>query len=200
MHARNPFTITKNVECALAHAGHDAHVHGDIGRVAELHTYVCDRRTKRTHREGHDVHRATLHGAGIELVHLGTHLCGRTPVVCGARIDFAFGADVGAVFNASNIARVGECEVTVRTLCFVQRAERSAFNELRAQTLVLFSRAVAPIDVVGLQDFAPLFDPVDQLLVFCLPGHSSSDIVVECALRLSGGLFSGSGCRRVNLW
>ena len=159
-----------------------------------------DRRTKRAHREGHDVHRAALHCAGVELVHFGTHLCGRTPVVRRACIDFAFGADVGAVFNASNIARVGECEVTVRTLCFVKRAERSTFNELCAQTLVLFSRAVAPIDVVRLQDLAPLFDPVDQLLVCCLPGHVSSDIVVECALRLSGGLFSASGCHRVNLW
>ena len=138
MHAWNPFTISKHVECALAHAGHDAHVHRYIGRVAELHPNVSDWRTERAHRERHDVHRAALHGAGVELGHLGAHFCGRTPIVRRACIDFAFGADVGAVFNASNVARVGECEVTIRTLRFVQRAERSTFNELCAEALVLF--------------------------------------------------------------
>ncbi|CAB5077020.1 unannotated protein [freshwater metagenome] len=138
MHTRNPFTVTKNVECALTHAGHDAHVHCDVGRVAELHTNVRNRRTERPHRERHDIHRAALHGTGVELGHLDAHFSRRTPVVRGACIDFVFGADVGAILNASNVAWVGECEVAVRTLRFVQRAEGATFDELCAEALVLF--------------------------------------------------------------
>lgn len=42
MHAGNPLVVAECVECALAHAGHDAHVDGDVRAVGELYADVGD--------------------------------------------------------------------------------------------------------------------------------------------------------------
>ena len=88
VHAGNPLIVAEGVECALAHAGHDAHADGNVGAVGELHADVCDGGTEWAHAEGHDVHHAAAHGAGVELLHFGAHLVGVAPVVVGACVDF----------------------------------------------------------------------------------------------------------------
>ncbi len=41
----------------MAHAGHDPHGTGDVGRVSDLDTDLCQRRTEDAHAERDDVHR-----------------------------------------------------------------------------------------------------------------------------------------------
>ena len=49
---------------ASAHAGHDAHVGDDVGRIGDLDADVGDVGSHRTHAERDHVHRAPLHAAG----------------------------------------------------------------------------------------------------------------------------------------
>ena len=90
VHAGNPLVVAECVECALAHAGHDAHADGNVGAVGELHADVGDGGTEWAHAEWNDVHHAAAHGACVELLHFGAHLVGVAPVVVGACIDFVF--------------------------------------------------------------------------------------------------------------
>ena len=147
--------VAEHVERLLAHAGHDPHAHGDVGGVGELHADVGDRRAERAHRERHDVHRAALHRAGVEVGHLGAHLVGLAPVVVRAGVVLVGGADERAVLDAGDVAGVGVGPVAVRPLGLVERRERAAGDELGAQPVVLLGGAVAPVDVVGLQDALP---------------------------------------------
>ena len=185
MHTWHPVVVGEDVESALAHAGHDAHVDGHVGGVGELHANMGDGGAERAHGERHHIHGASLHGAGVEGGELGAHLGRLAPVVGGTGIDLSLGADVGAVLDAGDIARVGQCEIAVRALGLVQRAERAGSDELIAETLVLLSGTVAPIDIVGLQDLAPLLDPCDELLVGGRTGHGTLRGMVRRSTRVS---------------
>jgi len=91
----------------LANAGHDPHVDGDEGRVGELHTNLGEGGSNGAHGEGNDVHGPALHGAVIELVHLGPHLVGSHPVVRGAGIILLLRANEGG-----GLGSVGEQRTT----------------------------------------------------------------------------------------
>ncbi|CAB4675934.1 unannotated protein [freshwater metagenome] len=74
VNTRNPFVVAENIKCTLAHASHDAHADCYVCAIGELHTNVCDGGAKWSHGERHDVHRATLHCALVQGVHLCAHL------------------------------------------------------------------------------------------------------------------------------
>lgn len=50
------------------HAGHDLHIDSDVGRVRELDAEGAELRSERAHAEWDDIHRATAHAAGKQLV------------------------------------------------------------------------------------------------------------------------------------
>src|SRR5919197_789834 len=99
--------IAEGVERALAHPGHQPHVHRDIGGVRELDADVGDRRAERPHREGNYVHRAPLHRPVEELAEDFLHLGGLPPGVGRAGVGLLLGADEGAVLDARDITGVG---------------------------------------------------------------------------------------------
>ena len=77
----------EHLEGAAAHAGHDPHGHGHVGRVGDLDPDVGDGRPQRPHGEGDDVHGAPPHRALEQVGQDGAHL-GRVPPVVGrAGID-----------------------------------------------------------------------------------------------------------------
>ncbi len=171
VHARHELAIgAEHIDHALAHAGHQLHVDGHVGAVGQLNANVGDVRTQRAHREGHDVHRAAGHGAleqGVGTgLQLGAHFSGLAPVVGGAGIFLASRADEGAVFHAGHVGGVGPGEVGVRAQLGVELLERAGSHELGAQAVVLFGGAVAPDDVLGLQQGGHLGHPGNQLGVF----------------------------------
>jgi len=141
----------EHVEDGLTHPGHDAHVHGDVRRVGELHTDVRDGRPERTHRERHDVHRPPPHRARVQLEQLGLHLGRRPPVVGGASVGLAHRADEGAILDPGDIARIRHGQKAVGALRVVEAGERAAVDQQRREAIPLLVRAVAPLDLVGLQ-------------------------------------------------
>ena len=79
-------------------------------------------------------------------------------------------ADVRAVFDAGDVARVGSGEEAVRPLLGVQLDERAGVDHLLAQAVVLLVRAVAPVDVVGLAELGHLGDPLPEPVVLHVVG------------------------------
>ena len=172
--AGHPVAVAQDVEGLLPHAGHDPHADGDVGRVGQLHADVGDGRPERAHREGHDVEGAALHGARVELGHVGAHLVRGAPVVGGSGVFGIVGADERAVLDPGDVGRVGVGPVAVRTLGLVEPGERARGDQLRGQPVVLLGRAVAPVDRVGLQHCGPLVDPVLESLVAGRRSHVGS--------------------------
>ncbi|OWW20117.1 hypothetical protein AYR66_12055 [Noviherbaspirillum denitrificans] len=155
----------QHVVHGLAHAGHDAHVDGDVRGIGQLDADVGDRGTQRAHGERHHVHGAAAHAAVEQPVQGGAHFSGRHPVVGRAGVFLFRGADEGAVFDARHVGRVGAGQVAVRALGIVQLLHGAGGNHLCAQPIVFFLRAVAPVDALGLGQRGDFRDPVDQLLV-----------------------------------
>ena len=85
-----------------------------------------------------------------------------------------FGADVGAVLNSGNVARVGPGEVRVGALGFAELAEGALLYQQLAERFVLLGRAVAPDDALGFRHRGDLIDPGDKRCVLgwnCCIGH-----------------------------
>ena len=120
MQTVNELAFTDLIQGFLTHTGQDAHGHDDVGRVGELDTQLGVRISNRSHAEGHDVHGAALHAATVVLTHFGAHLFRIAPVVGRAGTCLSLGADEGTRFNAGNVGWVGECQVGVGTLLFVE--------------------------------------------------------------------------------
>ena len=83
------------VERGLAHAGHDAHVRGDVGAVRDLDANFAVGRFRRTQDIRHHVHRAALHRAVEKRADLFLRLGRSHPVVGGAGVLFLSRADEG---------------------------------------------------------------------------------------------------------
>ncbi len=167
MHAGDEFAIgAEHVKHLGAHAGHRAHVDDDVGGVGNFHADVGDRRTERAHRERDDVHRAALHAALEQAIQGFAHLGRFFPVVGRAGVFLVCGADVGTVFDAGDVGRVGEGQVGVRALFRVQLDQGAGFNHFRTQTVILCLRTIGPVDAVGLGQRSNLGDPFFQAFVF----------------------------------
>ncbi len=123
-----------------------------------------------THRERHHVHRAAVHTAGEQLFERFLHLFGLAPVV--GRTGFLLGgrADEGAVFDAGDVAGVGETEVGVGALGVGEPLEGAGVDEQLAEAVVLLGGAVTPVDGLGLGERGDLLDPRQQTLVVGVGG------------------------------
>ena len=158
--------LAEHLNGAAAHAGHDLHVHGDVGRIRQLNADVGDWRTQRAHRERHHVHRAARHRALEQRLQRGAHVGRGHPVVGGTSVFFLFAADEGAVFNAGNVGRVTAREVGIRALGFVQLFESAGLDQLAAQAVVLFGAAIAPVNAGRLRERGHFAHPGEQANVF----------------------------------
>ena len=146
----------------LAHARHQLHVDGDIGRVGQFDADVGDGRAERAHAERDDVHGAAAHAAVKQRLELGAHFGRRRPVVGGAGVFLFFRADEGAVFDARNVGRVGPGQERARALGRVQLLEGAGIDQLLAQAVVFGIAAVAPVDALWLAQRHHVAHPGDQ--------------------------------------
>ena len=175
--------VTELFEDGFAHAGHDAHVRDDVGRVGDFHPDHREGGAEGSHAERHDVHRAARHAAVEEAGELGLHLVGRHPVVGGAGVVLAAGADERAVLDASDVGGVGPGEVAVGAFLGVELFEGATGDEQVAHLLILFSGAVAPADVGRFAELGHFFDPSEEGGV-C----SHGEVMVTRNLRADRGL------------
>ncbi len=160
---------------------HDIHVHDDVGRIGELDAILGNRVADRTHRERNHVHRAALHAALVGLGHLGLHLHRVHPVVGGAGIDFALGADEGAPLDARNITLVRTREIAARTLLRIERDELALLDHLFAYLGMLLRRTLHDDNLVRRADFVPLVYPREHFRV----GEFRRFCHVLCSLMLA---------------
>ena len=157
--------VAQHLERAGAHAGHDPHRHGHVGRVGDLHADVGDVRAERAHGERHHVHGPALHRAAEELGERLAHLGRVPPVVGGPGVDLVGRADEGPVLHPGHVARVGVGPVAVRPLGLGQPGEGALVHQQLAQPVVLLGRTVAPLDRVGGGERRHLLHPGDQLAI-----------------------------------
>ncbi len=150
----------------VAHAGHDPHVDDDVRRVGELHADVGDRRADRAHAEGDDVHRAALHAAVELRREHGLHLVRRHPVVgrAGVVLLHRSRCRCGPRRGRRRWDGCGRGSESGRSFG-VELDERAAGDHFVAEAVVLFLRAVAPVDLVRLAERGHLVDPGDELFV-----------------------------------
>ena len=157
--------VAEHVERALAHAGHDPHGGGHVGRVGELDADLGDRGAERAHAEGDDVHRVTAHRPAELLRQNRPHLLRVAPVVRRARVLLARRADERAVLHPRDVARVGEREVRVGSLGVAQTLEGARVDQALGDPVVLLRRSVAPVHRVRLRERRHLLHPAQQLLI-----------------------------------
>ena len=155
--------LIDEVHGSSTHAGHDAHVDNDVGRVGDLNTELGDGATKGTHGEGNHVHGATLHGTRELLVQGGLHFLGVGPVVGRARILFLLTADEGTGLNTRNVGRLGASKEGVGALLLVELGEHATLDHLRGQAIPLFLGAVAELDGVRGGQRSDFSNPLDDI-------------------------------------
>ena len=97
--------VLEAFEHLAAHVRHDAHVHDHIRTVADLDADFGQRRVERAHAERDHKHRAAFHAALEFFPQRCAHFRGVGPVVGGACLVRAFGADESAIFDACDIGR-----------------------------------------------------------------------------------------------
>jgi hypothetical protein len=148
VHARNERTVgPEHRKDVFAHAGHDLHVDHDVGAVGDLDTDLGDRGADRAHREGDDVHRATLHAALEQAAENLTHLGRVFPVVGRTCVFLLLGTNVSAVFDPGHVGRVGEGEEGVLALLELDEGARG--DQLGTETIVLFLDPSAQTTLAG---------------------------------------------------
>ena len=138
VHAGDEVTVfSQKAVHGAAHPGHNAHIHGHIGRVSQLDADVCDRGAERPHAEGDHVHRAPTHATVKQVTQDLLHLLGVNPVVGWSGIGLAQGADEGPVFDAGDVTRVGACQEAVGPFRGVEPDESAGLDHLLTQAIVL---------------------------------------------------------------
>ena len=108
--------LAEGFEHLRAHAGHDAHVGDDVGRVGELDADLGDGRAERAHAVGDDVHSAARAWSrrrgrlSVAFFRPGPSqlLVGPASLWCGA--------DEGEVFDAGHVVGIGADEDAVGRL------------------------------------------------------------------------------------
>jgi hypothetical protein len=129
---------------------------------------VGDGRTQRAHGEGHHVHGAASHAAVEQRVQRGAHFGRFHPVVGGACVFLLGGADIGAVFHAGHVRRIGPGQEGAGALG--QGLEGAGIHQLLAQRVIFGLRAVAPVDLGGLAQRGHFGDPGNELGVLDVVG------------------------------
>ena len=82
------------------------------------------------------------------------------PVVIGASVILVLGANKRQVFDARNITRIRQVQVTVGVLILVQLGERAVRCHQLNQLLVFIVRAGAPLNLVGASTCRDLVHPL----------------------------------------
>src|SRR6056297_1788928 len=165
MHAFDEVAVPLDAcERGVAHAGHELHVGDHVGAVGDLHAAACVGRVHGSHAVGDDVHRAALHAAVEQAVELRVSLGRVHPVVVGAGIGLAAGADESEVFDPRHVRGVGAVQVAVGVGVLVQFHEIAGLQHLLDEILVLAIAAGTPVDVVRPGQTGHLVDPVTEAL------------------------------------
>ena len=157
--------VTDYLERPFPHPRHDPEADGHVRRVGDLHADVGDGRAERTHREGHDVHRAPLHAPLEERRESLTELVWVEPVVVRPGVLFLRRGDVCAALDAGDVAHVGVCPVAVGAFRLGQARERPLIDEELAQPVVLGRRPVAPFHARRLGQGSDVVHPLEKLAV-----------------------------------
>jgi len=63
------------------------------------------------------------------------------------------------------------CPVGVGALGFVQFGEGACKHQVFTEVVIFFLAAVAPVDVVGLQNVGPFLYPLFECCVLCFSAH-----------------------------
>ncbi|KAG0750975.1 hypothetical protein G6F24_014759 [Rhizopus arrhizus] len=172
MRARHAVAVgAPHVIDLLAHARHDAHVHGHVGAVGQFHADVGDVRTQGAHRERHDVQRAAAHGAVEQAVERVAHLGRVGPVVGRAGVFGPVRTDEGAVFHTRDVGRIRARQEGIGPLGGIQPAHRAGLDHLFAQAVIFLLRAVAPDDAIGLGQRDKTGHPVNQAAMLDVGRH-----------------------------
>ena len=124
-------------------------------------------RTQWPHAERHNIHGAALHATGKETIQRRAHFRRRNPVVGRTGIFFFLRTDIGAIFHASHIARIGQREIGIRAQFFVEFLERTGRDQLPAETIVFFGRTIAPVNTCGPGQRGNFIHPRQQFCVAC---------------------------------
>ena len=85
-----------------------------------------------------------------------------------------FGTDIRAIFNASNVGRIGTSEIAIWALRFVEFFHGASGYHLGAQSIVFFLCAVAPVHIIRLGQRDHFCDPVNEFLMLYVRRH------IEC--------------------
>ena len=166
VHARHERPVrAEHLDGVATHPGHDLHVHGDVGRVGDLHAELGDLRAERTHAERDHVHRPAGHAAVEQPVQDPLHLRRVHPVVRRAGVIPGLGADERAVLDPRDVARIGAGEEAVRSPLLVQLGEGARLHQQGAEPIELLVGSIAPVDVGGFAQLDHLGDPAPHTLV-----------------------------------
>ena len=165
VHGGHPrITGSDRIQRRGADAGHDPHVHHDVGGVGDLDAELADLATERTHRERDHVHRATAHAAGEQPAEGLLHLGRVGPVVGGAGVLGLLRADERPRLHPCDVGRLRAREIAAGTQVLVQLDECSAGHHLVVEAVALSDRPVAPVHGVGLGELCDPGDPGQQVL------------------------------------
>ena len=163
----NKFAVfSKLIYYGLTHASHDAHIDNNVGAICNLDADFSNRRADWTHRKGNNVECAAFHASVIKSGHGLLEFFRINPIVGRAGRLLGLRCDVGSIFNAGNIGCVTSEEVTPGALFFVEFDTGTAGNHHVEERLVLFLRAVTPVNLVGLCKFCNFVNPGLQFFVF----------------------------------
>ena len=156
--AHEILAVAERLPHLVADAGHDVHVGDGVGGVRDHHADTGDRRADRPHGIGHHIHGAPGHRPVVKLAERFLHRFGVEPVVGRARVVLLLGADVSLVLDSRDVLGVGAHQDRVRPLFGVEPQRRAAIDQRLEHTLVFVLGAVAPHDVLGLEQRFRLFD------------------------------------------
>jgi hypothetical protein len=167
MHAGNDAldVLIDFAEDGQTDARHDAHVDDDVRRIGELHADLRHGRIDGAHAEREHIHGAAAHGAIKERLELAAHLEGVDPVVGGAGGIARERADEGAIFHAGDVACVRAGVIAPRPEILIELDESAGGDHLGAQRVVLFLRAIDPVDIGGAGKLRHFFHPAAKVFV-----------------------------------
>jgi hypothetical protein len=163
--AFHELAVAQDLQGGAAHAGHDAHADGHIGGVRQLHPDTGDVRAQGAHAEGHHVQGAPAHATFEQDAQLGPHLGGSHPIIGGAGVLAATGADEGALLRARHVLGMGPAVKAIGAFAGIEPDEGAALHEQIAKAIVFGLGSVAPFDAGRFAPSDRFVDPSLQLRV-----------------------------------
>jgi hypothetical protein len=157
--AREVARVAQVVEGDFPHAGHDPHVEHDILAVGDLDADLAEARARYAHEERHDVHRAALHRAAVELGQLLLGFVGRHPVVVGTSLDLLGRADEGQVLGARHVVAGAAVQIAPGHLLLIELDQLTGRDRFARDSGALVLRAITPDDAIRSNELLDFTDP-----------------------------------------